>query len=176
MFTPLVQGKESRILEGVLEDPRFVLELTAFYDTERLIVPGRFRAHTAAATAGPSRSNTADSPTVLSKGIAASHRHAGRSSLPPQAPRTPTRRRRRPSTRIQHEFTRDQSHQQQQHGGNAASERTWLLRPSRDRVETWLDAWWKRWLVLVIVPSVIVSFCLLNRRFSRRVHKNKRFD
>lgn len=42
-------------------------------------------------------------------------------------------------------------------GGGALSERAWLLRPTRDRVETWLDAWWKRWLVLVIVPSCIVS-------------------
>ena len=43
-------------------------------------------------------------------------------------------------------------------GGGALSERAWLLRPTRDRVETWLDAWYKRWLVLVIVPSCIVSW------------------
>jgi hypothetical protein len=45
-------------------------------------------------------------------------------------------------------------------GGDEADEGSWLLiglRPSRKRVEGWLDSWWKRWCILVLVPSVMVG-------------------
>ena len=126
---------------------------------DRTIVPGRFRAHAAAAR--PSRLNPFNQPTTTgsnsstpSSSSGGPHQHLH--NLGPNGGRTgntagltPTKRRlRRLSTR------RDPLNVKEQ---QQANERTWLLRPSRDRVESWLDAWWKRWLVLVIVPSVIVS-------------------
>ncbi|CAD6581455.1 MAG: hypothetical protein CYPHOPRED_001578 [Cyphobasidiales sp. Tagirdzhanova-0007] len=118
MFTPLHQGKESRIVED-----------------DRLIVPGRFRAHA-------HRQNGTSS--TAGKGGRA------RGSAP-ATPRTPTRRRRR---RLSQRFRTSDDRE-----GPHVNERTWLLRPSRERVETWLDAWWKRWLVMVLVPS-----CILHHR------------
>ncbi|KAK4704473.1 hypothetical protein P7C70_g1740, partial [Phenoliferia sp. Uapishka_3] len=37
------------------------------------------------------------------------------------------------------------------------NERSWLLRPGRQRVEGWLEAWWRRWAVLVGIPCLVVS-------------------
>lgn len=43
-------------------------------------------------------------------------------------------------------------------GAEPPDERSWLLlRPGRKRVESWLENWWRRWLVLVGVPCVFVS-------------------
>ncbi|KAM0753032.1 hypothetical protein T439DRAFT_311710 [Meredithblackwellia eburnea MCA 4105] len=36
------------------------------------------------------------------------------------------------------------------------NERTWLLRPGRERVEWWLESWWRRWAVLVAIPCLVV--------------------
>lgn len=48
-------------------------------------------------------------------------------------------------------------------GGGAEveeGERGWLLRPSRRRVEGWLEAWWRRWAVLVGIPCLFVRLPL----------------
>lgn len=127
--------------------------------TDRTIVPGRFRAHAAARLAPTSpfasSSNNASSASSASNGRHPFSLRAASSSSSGGGGRstallTPTKRRRRLSTRRDLRSNKDQQQQQ-------VNERTWLLRPSRDRVESWLDAWWKRWLVLVIVPSLIVS-------------------
>lgn len=42
--------------------------------------------------------------------------------------------------------------------GETLGERSWLiLRPGRERVELWLETWWRRWAVLVGIPCVFVS-------------------
>jgi hypothetical protein len=129
--------------------------------TDRLIIPGRFRAH----AAGPSQAKAAtaspSSPTkqLPSNGQSRAYRRppGPSTSSSPLTPAPARQRRRRPSTRRVDEFARGDGTSSNQ---TPANERTWLLRPSRDRVETWLDAWWKRWLVLVVLPSVIVSFAV----------------
>lgn len=40
--------------------------------------------------------------------------------------------------------------------GEEETERSQLLRPSRRKVEDWLEWWPKRWALLVLVPSVII--------------------
>ncbi|KAK4051441.1 hypothetical protein OIV83_002925 [Microbotryomycetes sp. JL201] len=41
--------------------------------------------------------------------------------------------------------------------GEDREETSWLLlRPSKTRVDRWLDAWWRRWFILVGVPCLIV--------------------
>lgn len=45
-------------------------------------------------------------------------------------------------------------------GGEGGKARHWthnLFRPSQQTVEVWLDSWWKRWAILAIAPSMIVS-------------------
>lgn len=118
-----------------------------------LIVPGRFRAHAhQASTSKHQNSPTAANPEDRRNGRSKSSETGYRRSDPGRAgsaeapsPSTP-RRRRRPSQRFQ-----------DGRNGLKNNERTWLLRPSRDRVEVWLDSWWNRWLILVIIPSIIVS-------------------
>lgn len=43
------------------------------------------------------------------------------------------------------------------------NERSSLLRPDRERVEGWLEAWWKRWAVLVGIPCLVVRISGLCR-------------
>lgn len=45
-----------------------------------------------------------------------------------------------------------------------SSERSWLLRPGRERVEGWLGNWWRRWAVLVGIPCIMVRVFLLRKK------------
>lgn len=92
-------------------------------------VPGRFHAH---ALPTGSRSPTAT--------------RAASALLSPALPRP---QRRGVTRRATQNENRDED------GGRG--ERSWLLRPGRERVESWLETWWRRWAVLVGVPCVVVS-------------------
>ena len=119
---------------------------------DHLVVPGRFRVHAHPGTSTPQAgSNNSNAPSDAQLEQSA-RRLLGYSTLPPSSgahQQQPQPRRRRLLSQ------REREQQQQQ----LVNERTWLLRPSRERVETWLDAWWKRWMLLVIVPSAIVRVC-----------------
>lgn len=166
MFTPLVQGKESRIVDGGSPQGMHAPCIRTAWLTlpyrlshppradNHLIVPGRFRARLAVVNGdsnGLQRVSAygthypgSSSPVVT----AAASRRGGRK-------RTTSNRLKRIRTTASEEerdTTTNPTPSRRQ-----ADERTWLLRPSRDKVETWLDAWWKRWVVLVLVPSLIVS-------------------
>lgn len=91
-------------------------------------VPGRFHAH---ALPTGSRSPTAT--------------RAASALLSPALPRP---QRRGVTRRATQNENRDED------GGRG--ERSWLLRPGRERVESWLETWWRRWAVLVGVPCVVV--------------------
>ena len=57
--------------------------------------------------------------------------------------------------------------------GEGGKVRHWthnLFRPSQQTVEVWLDSWWKRWAILAIAPSMIVS------AYTDRFDAKKTFD
>ena len=109
-----------------------------------------FPSYNATGARAAGRVPTASGPSTKYEGAQLNARRAGAASS--SNPVTPTRRRNR---RLSSQRAPGSAG-----GGGALSERAWLLRPTRDRVETWLDAWYKRWLVLVIVPSCIVRVSL----------------